>query len=41
MNFIIVANESVDFRIVIALRQAGLTVYAIIEETLLVLIKQF
>ena len=31
MNYQIVADESVDFRIVIQLRQIGLTVYAIAE----------
>src|SRR3954447_4282791 len=32
MNYPIVADESVDFRIVIALRAAGLIVYSIAEE---------
>ncbi len=32
MNYQIVADESVDFRIVIQLRQLGLTVYSIAEQ---------
>jgi len=32
MKYQIVADESVDFRIVIQLRQIGLTVYAIVEQ---------
>jgi len=32
MKYQIVADESVDFRIVIQLRQSGLTVYAIVEQ---------
>lgn len=32
MNKQIIADESVDFRIVIALREAGLTVYSVAEE---------
>ncbi|MCW3109000.1 MAG: hypothetical protein JWQ09_3506 [Segetibacter sp.] len=32
MNYQIVADESVDFRIVIALRAAGLIVYSVAEE---------
>ncbi|MDQ6843785.1 MAG: DUF5615 family PIN-like protein [Bacteroidota bacterium] len=33
MNYQIVADESVDFRIVIRLRDIGITVYSIAEET--------
>jgi hypothetical protein len=32
MNYQIVADESVDFRIVTQLREVGLTVYSITEE---------
>lgn len=32
MKYQIVADESVDFRIVVQLRQIGLTVYAIVEQ---------
>ncbi len=32
MNYQIIADESVDFRIVIQLREAGLAVYSIAEE---------
>ena len=33
MNYQVVADESVDFRIVIQLRNIGMTVYSIAEET--------
>jgi hypothetical protein len=41
MNYEIVADESVDFRVVTALRAAGLIVYSVAEELHLSLIYQF